>query len=57
MNISKTIIVAADTSKFGHVAAIRTAPITAATKIITNFGGPKDIIQAIRQMGVQIIEV
>lgn len=57
MNISKTIIIAADNSKLGYVAAIRTAPITAATKIITNVGGPKDIIQAIRQMGVQIIEV
>jgi DeoR/GlpR family transcriptional regulator of sugar metabolism len=57
MSISKTIIVAADNSKFGHVAAIRTAPITAVTKIITNLGGPKDILQAIRQMGIQIIEV
>ena len=57
MSISKTIIVAADNSKFGHVAAIRTAPVTVVTKIITNFGGPKDILQAMRQMGIQIIEV
>jgi DeoR/GlpR family transcriptional regulator of sugar metabolism len=57
MNTSKTVIVAADNSKFGHVAAIRTAPITTATKIITNSGGPRDVLQAIRQMGVQIIEV
>lgn len=57
MNTSKTVIIAADHSKFGHVAAIRTAPITTVTKIITNSGGPKDILQAIRQMGVQIIEV
>ncbi|MGE5644143.1 MAG: DeoR/GlpR family DNA-binding transcription regulator [Byssovorax cruenta] len=57
MNLSKTVIVAADNSKFGHVAAIRTAPITAVTKIITNFGGPKDVLQAIRHMGIQIIEV
>lgn len=57
MSISKTVIVAADNSKFGHVAAIRTAPITSVTKIITNVGGPKDILQAIRQMGVQVVEV
>lgn len=57
MNISRTVVVAADHSKFGHVAAIRTAPITTATKIVTNVGGPKDILQAIRQMGIQIIEV
>ncbi len=57
MNTSKTVIVAADHSKFGHVAAIRTAPITTASKIITNVGGPKDILQAIRLMGIQIVEV
>lgn len=57
LNISKNVIVVADHSKFGHVAAIRTAPITAVTKIITDLGGPKDILQTIRQMGIQIIEV
>ena len=57
LNISKTVIVAADNTKFGYVAAIRTAPITVVTKIITDVGGPRDILQAIRQMGVQIIEV
>jgi len=57
LNISKNIIVVADHTKLGHVAAIRTAPITAATTIVTNRGGPKDILQAIRQMGVRIIEV
>jgi len=57
LNISKTVIIAADNTKFGYVAAIRTAPITVVTKIITDAGGPRDILQAIRQMGVQIIEV
>ena len=57
LNISKTVVVAADSTKFGYVAAIRTAPITVVSKIITNIGGPRDILKAIRQMGVQIIEV
>lgn len=57
LSISKNVIVVADHSKFGHVAAIRTAPITAATTIVTDTGGPKDILQTIRQMGIQIIEV
>lgn len=57
MNMSKNVIVAADDTKFGHVAAIRTAPVTAATTIVTNAGGPKDILEAIRKMGVRIIEV
>jgi DeoR family transcriptional regulator, aga operon transcriptional repressor len=57
LNISKNVIIVADHSKFGHVAAIRTAPITTATKIVTNIGGPKDILQTLRQMGIQIVEV
>jgi DeoR family transcriptional regulator of aga operon/DeoR family fructose operon transcriptional repressor len=57
LNIGKTIIVVADHSKIGHVAAIRTAPISAVTRIVTDKGGPKDILQAIRRMGVEILEV
>lgn len=57
LGISKNVIVAADHAKFGHVAAIRTAPVTAATTIVTNTGGPRDILEAIRKMGVRIIEV
>jgi DeoR/GlpR family transcriptional regulator of sugar metabolism len=57
LNISKNIIVAADHRKFGHVAAIRTAPVTAATSIVTDEGGPRDILEALRKMGVRIVEV
>lgn len=57
LNISKNIIVAADHTKFGHVAAIRTAPVTAATTIVTDEGGPRDILEALRKMGIRIIEV
>lgn len=57
LGISKTIIIVADNSKIGHVAAIRTAPITSVRQLITNKGGPKDVLEAIRQMGVKVIEV
>ena len=57
LNMSKNVIVVADHTKFGHVAAIRTAPVTAASTIVTTAGGPKDILEAIRRMGVRIIEV
>lgn len=57
LNVSKTVLVVADHSKFGHVAAIRTAPVTAASMIVTDSGGPKDILDVIRKMGVRIIEV
>ncbi len=57
LTISKKIIVVADHSKIGHTAAMRAAPITSITKIVTNKGGPKDIIQTFRQMGVEVLEV
>jgi DeoR family transcriptional regulator, aga operon transcriptional repressor len=57
LQISKTIIVVADHTKIGHVAAIRTAPITAINTIITSKGAPKDILQAIRQMNITVLEV
>jgi DeoR/GlpR family transcriptional regulator of sugar metabolism len=56
LNVSSNIIIVADHSKFGYVAAIRTAPVTAATTIVTDSGGPRDVIEAIRRMGVRIIE-
>lgn len=57
IGLSKNVIVAADHSKFGHVAAIRAAAITAATTIVTDAGGPRDVLQTIRQMNVRVIEV
>jgi DeoR/GlpR family transcriptional regulator of sugar metabolism len=57
LGVSKNIIVVADHTKFGYVAAIRTAPVTAATTIITDSGGPKDVLEAIRKMGVRILEI
>jgi DeoR family transcriptional regulator, aga operon transcriptional repressor len=57
LSISKTIIVVADHTKIGHVAAIRTAPIKSISKIVTDVGAPRDVLLVIRQMGVEIIEV
>jgi Transcriptional regulators of sugar metabolism len=57
LNSSRNIIVVADHSKIGHVAAIRTAPITAITRLVTNKGGPKDILQVLRRLGVEVQEV
>lgn len=57
LRISKTIIVAADYTKFGHIAAIRTAPITAATKIVTDQKTSTEMVTAIRRMGIEVIQV
>jgi DeoR family transcriptional regulator, aga operon transcriptional repressor len=57
LGISKTIIVVADHTKIGRVAAIRTAPITAISRIVTDKVAQSDVLQAIRLMGVDILEV
>ena len=55
LKISQKIIVAADHTKFGYTAAIKTAPITTATQIVTDHQAPADMIQKIRALGVEVI--
>ncbi len=55
LKISQKVIVAADHTKFGHIAAIRTAPITAATQIVTDHQAPVNMIQEIEDLGVEVI--
>ncbi len=57
LSLSKNVIVVADHSKLGQVAAVRGAPITAASTIVTDAGGPRDILETIRQLKIQVIEV
>jgi DeoR/GlpR family transcriptional regulator of sugar metabolism len=57
MKMGDEIIVVADHTKFGHVATNRTAPVTAATKIITSWLAPTDMVEKILQKGVQVIQV
>ncbi len=57
LNLSKNVIVVADHSKFGHIAAVRGAPITAASMIVTDVGAPKDMVQTLRQLNVKVLEV
>jgi len=55
LNISQNIIVAADHTKFGHVATIRTAPITRASIIVTDDKTPQKMAYDIEQLGVKVI--
>ncbi len=57
MGLSKNVIVVADHSKFGRVAAVRGAPIAAASLIVTDAGAPRDMIQTLRQLNVKVLEV
>jgi len=56
LKLSKIIIIAADHTKFGHVAAIRTAPITSASMIVTDDQAPDEMINQIRSLGVIVLK-
>jgi DeoR family transcriptional regulator, aga operon transcriptional repressor len=55
MNISENIIVVADHTKFGYVAASRIADIKAARTIVTTRKAPMDVIERIREQGIEVI--
>lgn len=57
MGLGENIIVVADHTKFGHVASSRTAPVTAASLIVTDEQAPENILTEIRNLGVEIIKV
>ena len=57
LGISETVIVVADHTKIGHVSTSRTAPITAATTIITSLNAQEELVQGIRNQGVEVIQV
>jgi DeoR family transcriptional regulator of aga operon len=54
LQISKTIIIVADHTKFGKVAAIRTAPLNAASRIISGVETPPEFVDVVRKMGVEV---
>ena len=57
MAIGDTVIIVADHTKFGHVAASRTAPIIDATLLVTDKQTPDQLIAKIRSLGVEVILV
>jgi DeoR family transcriptional regulator of aga operon len=57
LGISDNIIVVADHTKIGHVSTSRTAPITAASTIVTTADAQPEQVKAIRMQGVQVIQV
>jgi DeoR/GlpR family transcriptional regulator of sugar metabolism len=57
LGLSDEVIIVADHTKFGHRAAGRTAPVTAATMVVTDLEAPADTVAAIRELGVKVIQV
>jgi DeoR family transcriptional regulator of aga operon/DeoR family fructose operon transcriptional repressor len=57
LTISGDVILAADASKFGRIAASRTAPVTALHRIVTDVDAPTEMVEAIRAQGVEVWQV
>ncbi len=57
LSVSDNIIVVADHTKIGRVTTSRTADVTAARTIVTSRLAPPDIVECIRQRGVEVILV
>ena len=57
LGISETVIIVADHTKIGHVAASRTAELDAADIIITTNNASREMIEAIKSNGVEVILV
>jgi DeoR/GlpR family transcriptional regulator of sugar metabolism len=57
LGISEDVIVVADHTKFGHIAASRNAPVTAAGLIVTDAQAPAEMVAALRAMGVRVLLV
>lgn len=54
INTSQNVIIAADRSKIGYIASSVLAPLTAAKMIVTTKGVDENIVDQIREKGVQV---
>jgi DeoR/GlpR family transcriptional regulator of sugar metabolism len=57
LGMGGSVVIVADHTKFGHIATSRTAPVEAASLIITDDQAPEALVAAIRAKGVQILLV
>jgi DeoR/GlpR family transcriptional regulator of sugar metabolism len=57
LGMGGSVIIVADHTKFGHIATSRTAPVEAASLIITDVQAPGPMVEAIRARGVEVVLV
>lgn len=55
INSAREKIVVADSAKFGVTTFASVAPLTAVDKIVTDTGAPKEMVEEIRALGVEVI--
>ena len=54
MQIVGEVVVVADHTKFGRIATMRQAPITGVRRLVTDDGAPTEMVDAIRDQGVEV---
>ena len=54
MQIVGEVVVVADHTKFGRIATMRQAPITGVRRLVTDEGAPSEMVDAIRDQGVEV---
>lgn len=57
LKIARQVIILADHSKFGRISSMLVAPITSAHLIITDTGTPQEYVQALKNMGILVLQV
>lgn len=57
IGISDNVIIVVDHTKIGHVSTSKTAPITAANTIVTTSNAPGELVKAILELGVSVVQV
>jgi len=57
INCAPEVILVADHSKFGKVSTAFVAPVTSVSKIVTDAAAPADIVNELRELGIEVILV
>jgi DeoR/GlpR family transcriptional regulator of sugar metabolism len=55
INFSSEVILVADHTKFGKVSTALVAPVTVVHKIVTDTAAPPEIIEELRELGIEVI--
>jgi len=55
INFSSEVILVADHTKFGKVSTALVAPVTSVNKIVTDTAAPPEIIEELKELGIEVI--
>ncbi len=55
LGIAPQVVIVADSSKFGRVSSVLVAPVTAANIMVTDKSAPPDVVDDLRDLGIEVI--